>query len=324
MKKYTTAIIGGGAAGVMATLRSVLNNDETILFPGSPQDAKKSRALWVAKVENMPGYMHYKKGINDPNRETLQWLENGKFAAKFTWKKNIGITDIKKNADEIFELTDHKGEKYLAEYVVLATGVMDVQPKINGSIETIFPYANHQTIDYCLRCDGHHVLGKDTAVIGHDSGAAWVAIMLYERYQTPSMKVLTNGENSIFDEETIKLLKHYKIEVISDKIKEVLGDPKAGKLVGFKLSDESVVNTELAFVSLGMIVYNELALKVGAEVDKRGFVITNNKGESTILNFFIAGDLRAGIKKQIYTAWDSAVDTLDEINMRIRKARRNL
>ena len=31
---YPIAVIGGGAAGVMAVLRTVLNNDQCLFFPG--------------------------------------------------------------------------------------------------------------------------------------------------------------------------------------------------------------------------------------------------------------------------------------------------
>lgn len=53
-KIYPVAVIGGGSAGVMAALRCVLNNDEVLFFPGAPKDKKKSRAMWVRKIENMP------------------------------------------------------------------------------------------------------------------------------------------------------------------------------------------------------------------------------------------------------------------------------
>ena len=40
-KIYPIAVIGGGAAGTMAILRAVLNNDECLFFPGSPKKQKK-------------------------------------------------------------------------------------------------------------------------------------------------------------------------------------------------------------------------------------------------------------------------------------------
>src|SRR5690606_28155417 len=203
-------------------------------------------------------------------------------------------------------------------YVIIATGVMDVQPVINGDIEDIFPYANAQTVDYCLRCDGHHVLGKRTSVIGHTNGAAWVAVMLYERYRTPKMSILTHTEKSQISGDVLDLCQKYGIEIIEGEILSVLGKDNGKTLEGFQLSTGTVHESDWAFVSLGMIVYNELAKSLGCEVDDRGFVVANDKGMTNIDGIYVAGDLRANTKKQIYTAWDTAVDAADAINMRLR------
>ena len=107
-------------------------------------------------------------------------------------------------------------------------------------------------------------------------------------------------------------------------IVEVVGDPKKGDLQGFRLDDGVLVPATYAFVCLGMIVYNELALSLGAKVDERGFVVTESNGHSSVPGLYVAGDLRAGIKNQIYTAWDSAVDSADAINGLLRAARRKI
>lgn len=321
-KIYPVAVIGGGSAGVMATLRCVLNNDEVLFFPGSAKDKKKSRALWVRKIENMPGHFGYKRGIEDPNLETLKWIEASAFAAKLHWMKNTGVVHIKKNENEIFEVQDSKGVKHLCRFVILCTGVMDVQPEINGSIEGIFDYANAQTADYCLRCDGHHTLGKKTAILGHNNGAAWVAIMLHERYAPPSMTILTNGKKADIPQETHNLLTKYKIKVIENTINAIQGQDKGFNLQGFILEDGSLIEAEMSFIALGMIVYNELAIELGAELDPRGFVKGDASGATSVTGLYVAGDLKANTKKQIYTAWDNAVDAADTINQKIRVMQR--
>ncbi|MFY7991713.1 MAG: NAD(P)/FAD-dependent oxidoreductase [Bacteriovoracaceae bacterium] len=319
---YPVTVIGGGSAGVMAVLRCVLNNDNVLYFPGSPKDKKKSRALWVRKIENMPAHFNYKRGIEEPNLETLKWIEASEFSSKLHHQKNLGIVDIKKNEHGLFVLTDSKGASYLSKYVILCTGVMDVQPEIAGSIETIFDYANAQTVDYCLRCDGHHTLGKRTAVIGHGNGAAWVAIMLYERYKQPEMTILTHGKKAEFSEDTQKLLKLYNIRVLENTIKEIQGEEKGKVLKGFVLDDGNIIQAEMSFVSLGMIVYNELAKLLGAELDDRGFVKADESGLTSISGLYVAGDVKANTKKQIYTAWDHAVNAADAINQKLRSSAR--
>lgn len=317
---YPVAVIGSGSGGVMALLRTVLNNQKCLFFPGTPKDKKKSRAFWVTKVENIPGHFHYKKGISDPNRETIEWILNSPFEKNFFFKKNRGVISLQKREDGLFLIEDDQNEQYLCQYVVLATGVMDIQPHIGGSISSVLPYANNSQIDYCLRCDGHHTLGKHASVIGHNNNAAWVAIMLYERYQNPSMTIFTHGERPSFDEEVWELIKLYNIKIYEQEIIELKGNGK--ELEGMILKDGTLVKSQISFVCLGMIIHNHLAKELGAALDERGFVLTNNKGETSVPNLFVAGDLRAHTKKQIYSAWDQAVDSADTIDSRIRKANR--
>lgn len=317
---YDLIVIGSGSAGTMAALRAVLNNDTCLLFSGSPQDKKRSRALWVKKVENIPAHFNYRRGIEDPNAEVFKWIVDSHFKENFTHHRNIGVTKITKHESH-FEVLDSKGQTHTSRYVILCTGVMDVQPLIQKSIEPIFPFANAQTVDYCLRCDGHHVKNKVTAVIGHDNSAAWVAIMLHERYGS-QMYLCLHGEESKIQPETQELLDLYQIKTIKDEIIEVEGDPKAGQLNAFVFKDGQRLEIEMSFVSLGMIVYSDLAKSLGAEIDERGFVKSNAQGLSSVEGFYVAGDVMAGTKKQIYTAWDTAVNAADAINQKLRAEKR--
>ncbi len=320
-KIFPVCVIGGGSAGTMAVLRTVLNNDDCLFFPGSPKDKKRSRDLWVRKVENIPGHFHYKRGIQEPNLETLKWISESDFKDRLHQHKNTGVVSLKKQGD-LFEITDSKNNTHYAQYIILCTGVMDVQPEIKGTIETVFDYANAQTIDYCLICDGHHVLNKKASVIGHGNGAAWAAIMLHERYHPKEFTILTNGKKTEFQPDTQKLIDHYGIKVREEFILDVVGQEKGKILEGFSLEDGTLVETDICFVSMGMIIYNELAKQLGAELDERGFVKAQDSGLTSVPGLYVAGDLKANTKKQIYTAWDTAVNAANSINMKIRSARR--
>ena len=320
-KVYPVCVIGGGSAGIMAVLRTVLNNDDCLFLPGTAKDKKKSRALWVRKVENMPAHLGYKRGIEEPNAETLKWIGESAFKERLHLLRNTGATSLRKEGD-VFHITDSKGETHVAKFVILCTGVMDVQPVIKGSIETVFDYANAQTIDYCLICDGHHVLAKKTGVIGHTNSAAWVAILLHERYQPETLTIITNGEQTSFAEDASKLIQSYNILVETSPVKEILGEEKGKVLKGFELDNGKTILTDITFVSLGMIVYNELAIAAGAAVDERGFVKTDEVGLTNVPGLYVAGDLRANSKKQIYTAWDESVNSANAINMKLRQERR--
>ena len=320
-KVYPVCVIGGGSAGTMAVLRTILNNDECLYFPGNPKDKKRSRGMWVKKVENIPAHFHYNRGIEEPNKDTFRWIEQSPFKKNLHAVKNVGVTSLKKMGD-LFLISASNGQQYLAEYIILCTGVMDVQPEIEGKIEKVFDYANAQTINYCLICDGHHVINKKTTVIGHTNTAAWISIMLYERYKPLNMHILTNGNKSEFQNDTIKLLEAYGIKICESKILGIQGQNKGAILEAFNMDDGSKIETDICFISLGMIVYNELAKELGADLDERGFVKADESGLTSISGLYVAGDIKANTKKQIYTAWDHAVNAANAINMTLRIARR--
>lgn len=320
-KVYQVCVIGGGSAGTMAVLRTILNNDECLFFPGTPKDKKRSRAMWVKKVENVPAHFNFKRGIVEPNQDTLRWIEESPFKANLHAKNNVGVISLKKN-ENVFQITASNNEVYFAQYVILCTGVMDIQPEIDGKIDTIFDYANAQTVDYCLICDGHHVLNKKASVIGHTNSAAWTSIMLYERYKPLEMFILTNGKKNEFQDDTLKLINAYGIKIYETKIQQIIGHSRGAVLESFLLEDGSKVETDICFVSLGMIVYNKLALELGAQVDGRGFVVADESGLTTVSGLYVAGDLKANTKKQIYTAWDHAVSAANAINMKLRISKR--
>ncbi len=322
MKKvFEIAVIGGGSAGTMSMLRAVLNNNETLFFKGNAKNQKKSRAKWVRKVENIPGHFDFEKGIENPNEQTLEWIKNSPLKHKLHLKENSSVIKLEKE-NNVFTITTDTEEIFYASFVILCTGIMDVQPVIGGSIRPILPYANRQMANYCLRCDGHHVIDKDVSVIGHNDSAAWVAIMLHERYAPQSISVISHDQQFNLSSEVETLLKKYNIKKYQSEIVEIIGQPKEFKMDGFKLLEDIFIASQICFISLGIIAHNELALQLGAHVDSRGLVVTNAQGETNISGLYVAGDLRANAKKQIYTAWDHSVESADAINAILRKNNR--
>lgn len=316
---YDIAVIGGGAAGQMAALRGVLNHLNVLFFLGDANTSRKGRAQWVASVDNIPGFFDSKRPIFTTTKQVVDFVNSKDDLKPFltTHKKTV---DQVRQLEKGFELTA-AGETYKAKYIVLCTGTMDVQPEIGGSIKPILPFANKGDVEYCIRCDGHKTYGKATTVIGHKTSAAWIAIMLKERYNLEDISIITHGKESEFDPEVNQILQAYNIPIHQEEITDILGTPKEG-LKGFQLGSKSI-SAQKAFVSLGSIVYNDLAKQVGAKLNERDHLVVNEKFESTVSGFYAAGDLVGGKKKQVYTAWDMAVDAVDDIDSKIRIEKRS-
>lgn len=315
---YPIVVIGAGAAGTMAVKRAVLNNNEVLLFTGAKQERRRSRGNWVRKVDNVPGLERYSRTILELRNEVLSDLVNGPLNHNL-WIVEESVVDIEKEG-ELFKLRDGAGHSYYAKYVLLATGMMDEQPHIQGSIRPILDFANGQTVAYCLVCDGHRSLGKKTVVIGYSDEAALGALLLSDKYRPTDLSILTNGHPPEFSAETLAKLKQKDVKVFQSPIHEILGNRDVKQLSGFKLESGEIVSTEIGFVMLGIRPNNQLALQLGAQVDGRGLVLTDLNGETNVPNLFVAGDLRAHSMKQIYTAWQHSVEILQMINKRIRSA----
>jgi len=225
-----------------------------------------------------------------------------------------------------------------APRVVLATGVMDAQPRIAKAKgdelvddpRWIYPYANRESILYCIRCEGHLTRGERVAVIGHGRAAAELALMLHERHESACC-VLTNGEEPQWTAGAAALLDAYGIDVHRERLVDVEG-PK-GELGALVLADGRRIEVRRALVSLGLHrVYNDLARALGAELagpdepEERRHVRVDARGETSVPNLFAVGDMASRpderVMKQVYTAQEYAVRAVDAIESRTRRARR--
>lgn len=320
------AVIGGGGAGIMAYLRAVLNCDQTILFQGDADTKRRGRATWVHEVDNIPGMHDLKKPILNTAKSTLNWIKNHPNLKAYGTVVNGKVDRIEPLGDQAgFRLhyTEKKeARSTVVRAVILATGIMDIQPVIGGSIEPIFPYANVGHVLYCLRCDGHQTLGSELSVISSGDKAVHIAALLQERYQHQRIKILTHGAEPQFSEEMQKLAQAYGMQVFTSEITEILGDPKVG-LEGFKLASGEVVSTNKSIIALGSMIYNELFKEIpGAELAEDGRILTNAEFETSVPGIFAIGDIVAGTKMQIYTAWEEAVVAAEAINRRFRLEKR--
>ena len=322
MQSFDTAVIGAGGAGTMAYLRSVLNADRTVLFAGSKDTKRRGRAMWVSAVDNIPGMHDLKRPITASTKSTLKWLEGEENLREYGEVIDETVTRVEAVEGGFLLHHEHDDEAATlrARFVILATGVTDVQPEICGSILPILPFANRGEVIYCVRCDGHHTIGHRLAVIGKDEMCTKLAALMIQRYGHEDVGILTNGVDPTFDESARKRIARYGLQVHKEPIRAVLGDSKAG-LQGFMFEDRTQFSCTRAIVSLGIIAFNQLLTGLGGQVDAAGKAFVSAKYESSVPGFFVVGDLVAGKKMQIYTAWDAAVDAADEINLRLRRSR---
>ncbi len=360
--KYDIIIVGGGIGGCATALRAVQNNMSTLFIMGTKITRKRSRSQWVMNVDNMIGL--HEGIIKDQVLKTLDKAGEAS-AAEAIRGEHYHVNNrmiIKNTVDRLQEygdliaildkeatsaqLVDDQFQviagdtPYSAPALVMATGIMDEQPhfqvkdkkgQVQETPNSIYPFANRETVMYCIRCEGHLTRTERVAVIGNSGTAAEISFMLHERYGNP-VYILTNGETANFNDRTLALAKAYGIEIITDPITEIKAG-RPGELCGIAFAKHEPIKIKFGFVSLGTHrVYNDLARQLGAQLandraaDDRRQVLINTKAETSVRNFFVVGDaaVRADTPtmKQIYTAQEYAVRAVDTADYRRRMAMR--
>jgi thioredoxin reductase (NADPH) len=260
----------------------------------------------------------------DDASSTFKWVDSQETLAEFSTRIRAKAQRIEKDGEDfvVHWSTRKDGEQSLrARYVILATGIMDVQPQIGGSIQPILPFANEGHALYCVRCDGHRTIGDELSVITNSSTGIYIAAMMIERYRHEQVQVLTHGASFELSDGAQQMRELYDIPIFESPIVEILGEAKKG-LEGFRLEDGNIVRTNRSIISLGIIAYNELLTALGGEVDETGKALVSDSFESSVPGLFVVGDLVAGKKMQVYTSQDVAVDAADTIDRRLRARRR--
>ena len=356
-------VVGGGIGGAAAALRAAQYHMRTLWSLGDKNTCKASRSYYVKNIDNMIGV--HPDIVLEKVARLLEKEHPEAARLVASTAMHISTTDIIANArarieagfpdyieiigqraetaektDRGFRVSVTDGTSHEGRSLLLATGVIDRQPVIHkekrgrdlSNINWIFPYANEETLLYCMRCEGHLTAGRTVAVIGASRAAAEGAITLSERYGS-RVTILTAGEEPSWDEERDQLLASSGVRLVRGRLIDVLGGDKGATLKGFVVEGGEVVNVEVALVSMGLFrVYNDLARALGAGLEKEEkpdelrHVVVDSRGETSVPGLFAVGDMTTRenepMMKQIYTAQEYAVRAVDTVDRRRRLAAR--
>lgn len=325
-KIFDIAVIGGGASGTMATLRSVLNNDKTLFFSGSIKEKRLSRDAWLDKVEKIPGLSRYNADRRAPYGETLEFIKTSAFKDQLLHIENMSVKKIDKNEDGVFSIYTDEHDVYFANYLIVCTGVEYKLPIINEQSIDFLIYQNVVASDLGDYVESYPLHERNVSVLAACERAIYSAIVIKERINPQSLIIFTNGKslkNDLkIDDETLNLLKLYKIKIQENKITDYETDGALlNKLI---FSDNSSYNVDFLYLLLGYEIHNDLLQSLPVKYDEKGYVIANEKGETDVENLYVSGDILKGVKKQIFTAYDHSVNSADDINAKIRVKKRNI
>ena len=301
-KIYDVIIIGAGAAGMSAGIYSGRAKMKTLILD---QDQVGGQAKTTNEIVNYPGV----RQTTGPKlmEEMRQQAED--FGAKF---EHAEVTEV--NFEGEVKLIKTKQGDYHGRSVIIATGATPRKLGFPGEQEY-----RGRGVAYCATCDGEFYTDLEVFVVGAGFAAAEEAMFL-TRFARKVTIIAREPEFTCAKSIADKVMAHSKIEVrFNTEVLEVTGDEllnrakflnnQTNEVTEYVASEED--GTFGIFIFAGYVPQTEVF--AGAiEMDRWGYVLTDENMKTNIKGVYAAGDLRPKGLRQIVTAVsDGAIASLE-------------
>lgn len=289
---YDLIIIGGGPAGLSAATYAGRSKLNTLVIE---RENVGGQIKTTAEIVNYPGIIN----TTGPNLV----LDMRQQALNFNTKFQDAIVESVELSEEIKILNTNKGT-FKARSIIIATGA---SPRKLG-----FPGEQEFTgrgVAYCATCDGEFFKDLDVFVVGAGFAAAEEAIFL-TRFAKHVTIVAREPEFTCAKSIADKVLAHPKIDVkFNTEILEATGSNllERAKFINNVTKETFEYNVSLKDGSFGIFIFigyqpqTEL-FKDKVEMDRYGYILTNENMETNIPGVYAAGDLRPKVLRQVVTA----------------------
>ena len=280
-------IIGGGPAGlVAATYLARFRRDVRVI------DAGSSRAALIPLSHNCPGFPD---GIS--GRDLLTRLREQ--AKRYGTTLTAGRVDrIECDSDGLFHATA-ASERIDARTVVIATGVLDLEPTLPKTNEAV----RRGLIRHCPICDGYEVIGKRVAVLGRGTKGAREALFI--RHFSASLTLFTLGTPYDIDDKAWTLLQERGITVVDDMVREV--HYEAGAIVGIETEAGKNYQFDTIYSALGCKVRSDVAETAGVCCDESGQILVDDHQRTNVPRIYAVGDVANDLNQISVAAGHAAI-----------------
>jgi thioredoxin reductase (NADPH) len=286
MEKYDSIIIGAGPAGLAAALYSARAGKKVLVL----DKATPGGQIYLSSlVENYPG-------IKSTDGQTLVETMVGQaksFGAEIKPFSEVIEADLKSKVVKTNDGAEHQGDS-----IIIATGNRWRKLNVPGEQEFV-----GRGVSYCATCDGPFFKDQKIAVIGggntaieeglHLTNFASRVTVVHRRDKLRAEKYL---QDKAFQNEKMEFI--WDSEVASINGKETV---ESVTLKNRKTGEETSIGASGIFVFIGMLPNSEL-FREHLETDERGYIITNEKMQTSVPDVYAVGDVRSSPVKQITTA----------------------
>ncbi|MDF2892708.1 MAG: pyridine nucleotide-disulfide oxidoreductase [Clostridia bacterium] len=290
IEKYDVVIIGGGAAGLTAGIYCGRARLKTLLIEKS---LVGGLATYTNEIENYPGFPEGTTGLGLMD---LFHKQAKKFGVDFK------LTDVKSvNLDGEIKQVETFRAIYEAKAVIVASGG---KPRLTGAKgEDGFLY--DKGISFCATCDAAANTGKTVLVVGSGDAAIEEGMFLTKFADKVIVSVLHDeGKMDCNEIAKAQALSNPKMEFVwNTVVDEFVGEERLQTVVLKNIKNNSLIpiNVDSCFLFIGYLPNTEI-FKGMLEMNRGGYLITNEKMETNVDGVFAVGDVRDKFLKQVATA----------------------
>jgi thioredoxin reductase len=284
MNTLDVIIIGGGPAGLNAAVVLARCRRSVLVF-----DTGRQRNLLSKGMHN---YLT-RDNILPADFLKLAHKEIKKYSVSFS---RIEIVSAKKLRTNIFQVTDKKGSDHYAKKLLIATGLKDNIPPLEG-IEPLYG----KSVFHCPYCDGWEVKDKKIGVYAKNKNGFELALSL--KTWSKEVSFYTDGKNYLGPVEK-KLFRKKNIRVHTERIQRL--ESKNGQLAEIVFQDGKKQSCDALFFSNGYEQQSNIARDLGCNMSKQGVVNTNRLGQTNIPGLYVAGDVSKDMQFVVVAAAEGA------------------
>ena len=285
MEEYDVIIVGGGPAGLTAGLYTSRAKLKSLLIEGKWPGGQM---LNTELIEDYPGFESIK------GAELAQRMEQQ--VRKLGLNIEMDTVECIKPAGRRKVVQTESGNQYLTKAVIAAAGGVPRRLGVPGEEELA-----GLGVSYCAICDGAFFHGQEIAVVGGGDSAVEEGMFL-TRYAKKVYILHRRGEFRAQPLLVERAMKDPKIEImLNTQVKAIHGANSVEYVTIEREGKEERLNVTGVFAFVGFVPNTSLFCG-HVDHDKHGYVVTNERMETSVKGIFAAGDVRSALTRQITTA----------------------
>jgi thioredoxin reductase len=276
-KECDIVVIGGGPAGIAAATWGARYRRSVVMI-----DRGQPRNRWAVRSH---GY--FGADPIDP-RELL--ARAGRDLCQYPSVEvcsGAAVVGVTTDAGDAFRIAIDDGSARTARRLILATGVQDEFPAIEGFFDH---YGT--SVFHCPTCDGFETQGSHVVVLGWSAHVVGFALGLLD--WAASVTVVTSGHRFEGDDRHRQALERNGVSLVEGVAARFRGTP--GELDAVILGDGTALDCQRAFFSIAHTSHDELARSLGCALTPEGCVSVDDDCQTSVVGVYAAGDLTPGIQ----------------------------